>query len=83
MSEITVIINCYNGEKYLKESLDSIFTQTFSDWEILFWDNNSSDASSLIINKYNEKIKYYKHHETVSLGLARNLAVQMTNSKYL
>ena len=48
MSKISVIMNCYNGSKYLKESLESIINQTYSDWELIFWDNQSTDSSAEI-----------------------------------
>ena len=39
--EISIIMNCYNGERYLKEAIDSIYQQDYQDWEIIFWDNVS------------------------------------------
>ncbi|MBF0441065.1 MAG: glycosyltransferase family 2 protein, partial [Oligoflexales bacterium] len=39
-------MNCYNSEKYLKESIDSVYAQTFGDWEIVFIDNASTDDSA-------------------------------------
>ena len=47
---ISIIVNCFNGEKYLKESLLSILKQTYSNWEVIFWDNQSSDNSKKITN---------------------------------
>ena len=43
--QVSIIMNCYNGEKFLKQSLKSILIQTFKNWELIFWDNNSSDKS--------------------------------------
>ena len=42
---VSIILNCYNGEKYLKDSLLSIKNQTYKNWELIFWDNRSSDNS--------------------------------------
>ena len=36
---ISVIANCYNGEKYLKELVQSLFDQSYTNWELIFWDN--------------------------------------------
>ena len=33
---ISVIMNCYNGEKYLREAIDSVYAQTYKNWEIIF-----------------------------------------------
>ena len=40
-------MNCYNGSKYLNESLKSIVDQTYKNWELLFWDNKSTDDSKI------------------------------------
>ena len=44
-SLVSIIINCYNGEKYLSEAIDSVIKQTYQNWEIIFWDNQSNDNS--------------------------------------
>ena len=43
---VSVIVNCFNGEQYLKAALDSILNQTYKYWEIIFWDNQSTDNSA-------------------------------------
>ena len=49
---VSIIVNCYNSDEYLSESLDSVFAQSFSNWEIVFWDNNSTDKSAEIAKSY-------------------------------
>ena len=44
---VSVIMNCHNSEKYLSEAIDSIINQTYSNWELIFWDNKSSDKKKL------------------------------------
>jgi glycosyltransferase involved in cell wall biosynthesis len=39
-------MNCYNGEKYLKEAIDSVMAQIYENWEIVFWDNQSKDNTA-------------------------------------
>ena len=81
---VSIIINCYNGEKFLKECLDSIINQTYKNWEIVFWDNMSEDQSKNILNKYsNYPIQYYKSKSFLKLYDARNLAVQKALGKYI
>ena len=53
-------MNGYNSEKYLKEAIDSIYAQTYNDWEIIFIDNCSTDKTKEIVDSYDDKIKYYK-----------------------
>ena len=49
---ISVIVTVHNAEKYLKECLDSVTTQTFSDIEILCMDGGSTDSSPQILSEY-------------------------------
>ena len=54
---VSVIINCHNGKKYLNEAIKSVLNQTYQNWEIIFFDNNSSDNSFKIVKKYKKKKK--------------------------
>ena len=56
---VSIIMNCYNSERFLKEAIDSVYAQTYSNWEIIFWDNASTDDSATIANSYDERLKYY------------------------
>ena len=57
---ISVIMNCYNGESFLKEAIGSLLQQTYANWELVFWDNASTDQSKNILLSYSDKrIKYY------------------------
>lgn len=80
---VSVIINCYNGEKYLRETIDSVMSQTYGNWELVFWDNQSTDSSREIVKSYvSDKIHYY-YSEHTSLGEARNLALKKCNGAYI
>jgi len=80
---VSVIVNCLNGAKYLHEALDSIFAQTYKDWEVIFWDNASTDNSPEIAISYGQKVKYFRSEETFPLGKARNLAIEQSRGKYI
>ena len=57
---VSKILNCHNGEKFLKECIQSIIDQTYKNWEIIFWDNKSTDKSSEIFKSYkDERFKYF------------------------
>ncbi len=74
--KVNIIMNCYNGEKYLKEAIESVFSQTYKNWELIFWDNCSSDNSARIINSYNDdRIIYQKSKKHTSQYEARHQAV--------
>ena len=73
---VSIIMNCYNGAKFLEEAIDSIYTQTYSNWEIVFWDNASTDDSASIAKSYDDRLKYHLALETTPLGEARDLALK-------
>ncbi len=83
MPLVSVIINCLNGERYLREAVDSVFAQTFQDWEIVFWDNASTDGSAGIAQSYGDRVRYFKSDTTSSLGKARNLAITHARDEYV
>ncbi len=73
---VSVIMNCYNGEQYLREAIDSVMTQSYQNWEIVFWDNASKDGSAAIARSYKDRrLKYFYGEVTVPLGHARNRAI--------
>ena len=83
MAEVGIIINCFNEAEYLKETLDSVFAQTYADWEIFFFDNGSSDGSGAIACSYGEKVRYQRSETTLPLGQARSKAYQMASGEYV
>ena len=81
---VSVIMNCHNGEKYLDESLKSLFDQSYYNWELIFWDNFSSDKSFEILNSYQDKrIRYFKSVKFEKLYKARNLAISKTLGNFI
>lgn len=81
---VSVIINCYNGEKYLREAIDSVMAQTYENWELVFWDNQSTDSTREIVESYGDpRIHYFYAPEHTPLGEARNLAVEKANGEYI
>ncbi len=81
---VSVIINCRNGEEYLDNCIKSVLNQTYKNWEIIFFDNNSSDKSSKQIKSYkDQRIKYFRSNKTYTLYKARNLAVSKSNAEFI
>jgi glycosyltransferase involved in cell wall biosynthesis len=73
---VSIIMNCYNGEKYLRQSIESVLCQTYQNWEIIFWDNHSTDKSCEIFQSYfDRRLNYYYNGTHVHLSEARNQAV--------
>ena len=83
MPAVSVLMNCYNGEKYLREAIDSVYAQTFIDWEIILWDDGSTDGTEEIARSYDEKLRYFKGNKAVSLGQARNWAMGKVGGEFI
>ena len=81
---VSIIINCLNGEKYLDYAIQSVLKQSYKNWEIIFFDNNSTDKSLSILKRYKDKrIKYFKLKKTQTLYKARNLAIKKSKGKLI
>ena len=77
-------MNCHNGEKYLLDAVESIINQSHLNWELIFWDNCSTDKSSFIIKSFNDfRIKYFKSSKFTNLGEARKLAFEKCVGEYV
>ena len=81
---VSIIMNCHNGETFLKQSIDSIINQSFKNWELIFFDNVSDDNSLEIVDSFNDKrIKVFKSEKFINLYHARNEAIQKAKGKYI
>jgi glycosyltransferase involved in cell wall biosynthesis len=81
---VSVIVNCHNGEKFLKKCIKSILSQTYKKIEIIFWDNLSTDNSKAIIKSFHDnKIKYFKSKKFTSLYSARNSAIKKAKGEFI
>lgn len=83
-SLVSIIVNCFNGDTYLKDCLDSIVSQTYTNWEIIFWDNQSSDKSAQIFKSYEDsRFRYFYSPSFTNLYTARNLALEKSKGEYI
>ncbi len=84
---VSILIVTYNSEEYLEACLKSIFLNNYPNFEVLLVDNNSTDKSKTIINKYKRKYsqKVFVRFENKNLGYAKanNLAAKMAQGEYL
>ena len=83
MPLVSIIMNCYNSDRFLKEAIDSVYSQTYHRWEVIFWDNASTDQSAAIARSYDDRLKYFLALQTTPLGEARNLALGKAKGKYI
>ena len=77
-------MNCHNGGKYLKESINSILNQSYHNWELIFWNNSSFDNSKKIFLEFKDKrLKYFEDDKLKKLYDVRNLAIKKAKGKYI
>ena len=82
---ISVIVPVYNVEKYLSQCADSILSQDYSDLEVIFIDDGSTDASGQICDQYAEKDPRVRviHQKNGGAAAAKNAGLRMASGKYL
>lgn len=80
----SLIIPVYNTSPWLNECLDSISSQTFSDWECICVDDGSTDDSLLILQKYQSKDSRFRvfHKTNGGVSSARNYGLEKVTGKY-
>ena len=85
MAEISILVPVYNVEKYLRDCLDSILAQTFTDFEVICMDDGSTDQSGDILDEYALKDKRIKviHKENSGYGKTMNEAMQLARGNYI
>ena len=80
---VSVVINCYNGERFLAQTIDSVYAQKWPNWEIVFWDNASTDGTAAIARGYDERLRYFRAAVNTPLGEARNLAFAQARGEFI
>lgn len=83
--KISVIVPVYNVEKYLRRCIDSILSQTFSDFELLLIDDGSKDNSGKICDNYalkNQRVKVF-HNSNQGASAARNFGLSKAKGEYV
>ena len=83
--KISIIVPVYNAEKYLHRCIDSILTQTFSDFELLLIDDGSTDKSGQLCNEYASKDNRVKvfHKQNGGVSSARNLGLDNAKGEWI
>lgn len=82
---VSVIMPAYNAELYIREAIDSVIGQSYSNWELIIIDDGSTDTTSKIVEKClvkDERIQYY-YQENGKQGKARNLGISKSKGEYL
>lgn len=84
MCKVSVVMSVYNGEKYIRETIESVLSQTFTDFEFIILDNGSSDKSSDIINSYkDDRIKFIQNEKNLGLAESLNKGLMISQGEYI
>lgn len=84
--KVSVILSVYNGERYLKEAIESILNQSFKEIEIILVNDGSTDSSLDILKEYEKKdnrITIINNEENIGLGSSRNKALKIAKGEYI
>jgi glycosyltransferase involved in cell wall biosynthesis/SAM-dependent methyltransferase len=79
---VSTIIIFLNAERYIEEAIESVFAQSYRNWELLLVDDGSTDRSSAIARRYArehpERVRYLEHegHRNRGMSASRNLGIQ-------
>lgn len=83
---VSVVMSVYNEENYLKETIDSILNQTFSDFEFIIVNDGSTDGTVRLLNKYKEvdkRIKTISNQENIGIAGSTNRGIKYAAGKYI
>lgn len=82
---ISIIIPCYNAERFLRQTLDSVLGQTYTDWELICVNDGSTDDTSTILDTYSQKDSRIIIISTNNNGVsvARNMGIDAAQGKYI
>jgi glycosyltransferase involved in cell wall biosynthesis len=82
---VSVIIPCYNGERFIAEAIDSVLDQSFSDLEIIVVDDGSTDDSRTIVKRYaaSGRVTRIDHDENRGIAAARNTGIRAARAEFI
>lgn len=85
MAQVSIIVPVYQIEKYIRKCIESIQSQTFSDFELILVDDGSKDASGSICDEYAKKDNRIKviHKKNEGVASARNEGIKLSKGKYV
>ncbi|MBN1980129.1 MAG: glycosyltransferase, partial [Chitinivibrionales bacterium] len=84
MPKVTVLMSVYNGQKYLREAINSILQQTFQNFELLIINDGSSDTTHDIISSYqDQRIRLHTNEKNIGLTRSLNIGLGLAQGEYI
>jgi len=86
MPKVSVLMPVYNAEDYLSEAIDSVLSQTFTDWELILGDDGSTDGTENIIKSYistDNRVSYYKNEKNKGHTETKYSLLEKSSGEYI
>ena len=83
MPEVSVIMPAYNAEAYIREAVDSILAQTYSDFELIILDDGSKDSTADIIESYNDSRIRLVKKDNEGVAATLNRGIQLAQGEFI
>ena len=86
MPVVSLVMTVYNMERYIERALKSVLAQTFESWELIIWDDGSTDGSAVIAQCYaakDKRIRFYLGEENVGQGQSLQQAHALTQGEFV
>ena len=86
MHLVSIITPCFNSEKYISETVQSILHQTYENWELILVDDGSKDETFAILSKFASqdiRVKTFQLEKNSGAGVARNFGIQQASGNYI
>src|SRR3712207_6191103 len=83
--KVSIGLPVYNGEKFIREAIDSILNQTFEDFELIISDNASTDETAAICQTYaaqDRRVRYFRNLENIGAAGNHNRVFEAASGKY-
>ncbi|MBU2101579.1 glycosyltransferase [Patescibacteria group bacterium] len=86
MSKVSIILPTYNGHRFINRAIESVFSQTFVDWELVIIDDGSEPAIKLVIDKKylsDPRVKVLENKENLGIQKSLNKGLRESNGEYI
>lgn len=81
---VSIVMPSYNSEQYIKDSIQSVLNQTYTNWELLIVDDCSTDKTIDIIKSFKDnRIKFFQNATNSGAAISRNKALREANGKWI
>ncbi len=81
---VSIIMPSYNTGEYIADSINSVLSQTYKNWELIIVDDCSNDNTDEVINSFDDyRIRYYKNEKNSGAAVSRNKALRLAKGRWI